>query len=302
VKKLISSFIRYIQTEKGYSVHTIRNYASDLRQFTKFVATKKGLKKADPGIDLVDHMLVRSYLAELFDKCRRTTIARKLSALKSFFRYLELRGLAPLNPVAEITTPKQERYIPTYLPIDDMFSLLKQPNKDKELGLRDSAILELLYSSGLRVGELVALDIEELALNSRLVKVSGKGGKERLLPVGRKALAAIRDYIEHTEDRRKKAGYSKHHGPLFLNYRGGRLSTRGVNRLVKRYSRKCGIMMEISPHSLRHTFATHLLDGGADLRSIQELLGHVSLSATQKYTHVSIDKLVEVYDRSHPRS
>jgi len=302
VKKLISSFIGYIRTEKGYSVHTIRNYASDLRQFTEFVVTKRGLKKADPGIDLVDHMLIRSYVGELFDKCRRTTIARKLSALKSFFRYLELRGLAPLNPVAEITTPKQESYIPTYLPIDDMFSLLEQPDKEKELGLRDLAILELLYSTGLRVGELVALDIEELAPNSRLVKVSGKGGKERLLPVGRKAIAAIREYLEHTENRRKKAGYSKHHGPLFLNYRGGRLSARSVNRLVKRYSRKCGIMMDISPHSLRHTFATHLLDGGADLRSIQELLGHVSLSATQKYTHVSIDKLMEVYDRSHPRS
>jgi len=302
MKKLISSFIRYIQTERGYSAHTIRSYASDLRQFTRFVATKRGVKKADLGIDLVDHMLIRSYLGELFGKCRRTTIARRLSALKSFFRYLELRGLAPLNPVAEITTPKQESHIPTYLPIDDMFSLLEQPDREEEIGLRDSAILELLYSAGLRVSELVALDIEQLALNSRLVKVLGKGGKERLLPVGRKAIAAIREYIEHTENRRKKTGHSKHHGPLFLNYRGGRLSARSVNRLVKRYSRKCGIMMEISPHSLRHTFATHLLDGGADLRSIQELLGHVSLSATQKYTHVSIDKLMEVYDRSHPRS
>lgn len=302
MKKLISSFIRYIQTEKGYSGHTIRNYQSDLTQFSKFVATKTGLKKADPGIDLVDYMLIRSYLGELFDKCRRTTIARKLSALKSFFRYLELRGLAPLNPAAEITTPKQERYIPTYLPIDDMFALLEQPDREKELGLRDLAILELLYSSGLRVSELVALDIERLDLNSRLVRVSGKGGKERLLPVGRKAIAAIREYLEHTEKRRKKAGYSKDHGPLLLNYRGGRLSARSVNRLVKRYSRECGIMMEISPHSIRHTFATHLLDGGADLRSIQELLGHVSLSTTQKYTHVSIDKLMEVYDKSHPRS
>ncbi len=302
MKKLITSFITYIQIEKGYSVHTIRNYESDLRQFSKFVATKMGLKKEDPGIDHVDYKLIRSYLGELFDKCRRTTIARKLSALKSFFRYLELRGLSPLNPAAEIITPKQEKYIPAYLPIDDMFALLEQPDREKDLGLRDLAILELLYSSGLRVSELVGLDIERLDLDPRLVRVSGKGGKERLLPVGRKAIAAIRGYIDHTEKIRKKAGYSKSSGPLFLNHRGGRLSARSVNRIVKRYSRKCGIMMEISPHSIRHTFATHLLDGGADLRSIQELLGHISLSTTQKYTHVSIDKLMEVYDKSHPRS
>lgn len=302
MNKLITSFITYIQTEKGYSEHTIRNYESDLRQFSQFVATKRGLKRDNPGIDLVDYTLIRSYLGELFDKCRRTTIARKLSALKSFFRYLELRGFSSINPATEIATPKQERYIPTYIPIDDMFALLKKPDREKELGLRDLSILELLYSSGLRVSELVNLNRENLDLNTRLVRVSGKGGKERILPVGRKAIAAIRDYLEHTAQRRKKAGYSKDHGPLFLNYRGGRLSSRSVNRLVKRYSRECGIAMEISPHSIRHTFATHLLDGGADLRSIQELLGHVNLSTTQKYTHVSIDKLMEVYDKSHPRS
>jgi integrase/recombinase XerC len=302
LKNIIASFINYIQTEKGYSVHTIRNYESDLRQFSKFVAARRGVKKGNPGIDLVDHTLIRSYLGALFDKHRRTTIARKLSALKSFFRFLELRGFVPLNPAAEITTPRQEKHIPTYLPIDDMFALLEQPDREGEFGLRDLAILELLYSAGLRVSELVALDIERLDLNSRLVRVSGKGGKERLLPVGRKAIAAIREYLGRAGERRKKAGYGKGHGPVFLNYRGGRLSARSVNRLVKRYSRKCGITMEISPHSLRHTFATHLLDGGADLRSIQELLGHVNLSSTQKYTHVSMDKLVEVYDKAHPRS
>lgn len=302
MKELIASFIGYIQTEKAYSEHTIRNYKSDLMQFCKFVAIKRSIKKGDPAIDLVDYVLIRSYLGELFNKCRRTTIARKLSALKSFFRYLELRGLSPLNPAAEIMTPKQEKYIPTYLPVDDMFALLEQPDREKELGLRDLAILELLYSSGLRVSELVTLDIEKLDFNSRLVKVVGKGGKERIIPVGRKAIAAIREYREHTEKKRKKNGYSKGHGPLFLNNRGSRLSARSVDRLVKKYSRECGITLEISPHSIRHTFATHLLDGGADLRSIQELLGHVSLSTTQKYTHVSVDKLIEVYDKSHPRS
>jgi integrase/recombinase XerC len=299
---LIDSFIRYIRAEKGYSEHTIRNYESDLRQFSGFAASKKYLKGDDPGIDLVDYTLIRSYLGDLFDKCRRTTIARKLSTLKSFFNYLELRGLSSINPAVEIATPKQEKHIPTYIPIDDMFALLEKPNREKELGLRDVAILELLYSSGLRVSELVNLDMEHLDLKDRLVRVSGKGGKERILPIGRKARDAIRDYLEHTIQKRKKAGYSEDHGPLFLNYRGSRFSSRSVHRLVKRYSLECGITTQVSPHSIRHTFATHLLDSGADLRSIQELLGHVNLSTTQKYTHVSIDKLMEVYDKSHPRS
>jgi len=302
MRKLIHSYIEYIGAERGYSGHTIRNYESDLRQFSKFVVAKKGIKNSDPGIELVDYNLIRSYLGQLFNTCKRTTIARKLSTLKSFFSYLELRGLASINPAVDITTPKQEKRIPTYLPIDDMFALLEQPDREKELGLRDLAILELLYSSGLRVSELVTLDIEKLDITSRLVRVSGKGGKERLLPVGRKATVVIKKYLENTEKARKKAGYSTMYGPLFLNYRGGRLSVRSVDRLVKRYSRQCGITAEISPHSIRHTFATHLLDGGADLRSIQELLGHVSLSTTQKYTHVSMDKLMEVYDKSHPRS
>jgi len=302
MNNLIGSFIKHIQNEKGYSEHTIRNYESDLRQFSQFVATRKGLKGDDLAIDLVDYTLIRAYLGELFDKFRRTTIGRKLSALKSFFKYLELRGFSSMNPAAEIATPKREKHIPTYLPIDDMFALLKTPDKQKELGLRDLSILELLYSSGLRVSELVHLNRENMDLNARLVRVTGKGGKERVLPVGRKAIDAIRVYLEHTAKRRKKSGYSQDHGPLFLNYRGGRLSSRSVHRLVKRYARECGIAIDISPHSIRHTFATHLLDSGADLRSIQELLGHVNLSTTQKYTHVSIDKLMEVYDKSHPRS
>jgi integrase/recombinase XerC len=302
MNNLIGSFIRHIQNEKGYSEHTIRNYESDLRQFSRFVATRKGIKGDDLVIDLVDYTLIRAYLGELFDTCHRTTISRKLSALKSFFKYLELRGFSSVNPAAEIATPKQEKHIPTYLPIDDMFALLKKPDKQKELGLRDLSILELLYSSGLRVSELVYLNRENMDLNTRLVRVTGKGGKERVLPVGRKAIDAIRVYLEHTAKIRKKSGYSQDHGPLFLNCRGGRLSSRSVHRLVKRYARECGIAVDISPHSIRHTFATHLLDSGADLRSIQELLGHVNLSTTQKYTHVSIDKLMEVYDKSHPRS
>jgi len=301
MNELVTSFLRYLQTEKGYSNHTVRNYDSDLRQFVQFVATKKGTQGNLSDSNYIDYNLIRSYLAERFDTSRRTTIARKLSALKSFFRFLELRGFCSTNPASEIATPKQEKYIPTYLPIDDMFALLEKPDREKPSGLRDLSILELLYSSGLRVSELVNLNIEHLDRKARLVRVSGKGGKERVVPVGRKAIAAVSEYLEQTAQQRKRPGYGTDQGPLFLNNRGGRLSSRSVHRLVKRYARECGITMEISPHSIRHTFATHLLDGGADLRSIQEMLGHASLSTTQKYTHMSIDKLMEVYDKSHPR-
>jgi integrase/recombinase XerC len=301
MNELVTSFLRYLQTEKGYSNHTVRNYDSDLRQFLRFVATKKDTQGNISDSNYIDYKLIRSYLAEKFDTSRRTTIARKLSALKSFFRFLELRGFCSINPASEIATPKQEKYIPTYLPIDDMFALLEKPDREKPSGLRDLSILELLYSSGLRVSELVNVNVEHLDRTARLVRVSGKGGKERVLPVGRKAIAALSEYLEQTDQQRKRSGYGTDQGPLFLNNRGGRLSTRSVHRLVKRYARECGIATEISPHSIRHTFATHLLDGGADLRSIQEMLGHVSLSTTQKYTHMSIDKLMEVYDKSHPR-
>jgi integrase/recombinase XerC len=302
MNELIISFLEYLHTEKGYSNHTVRNYESDLQQFMQFAATKKKLQGKPSDIALIDYKLIRAYLADRFDTSRRTTMARKLSAIKSFFRFLELRGFCSINPASEIATPKQEKHIPTYLPIDEMFALLEKPDKEKVSGMRDVSILELLYSSGLRVSELVNLNVEHLDCKTRLVRVSGKGGKDRVLPVGRKALAAIVAYLEQTVRQRKRCGYSKNQGPLFLNYRGSRLSSRSVHKLVKRYSLACGISTDISPHSIRHTFATHLLDGGADLRAIQEMLGHVSLSTTQKYTHVSIDKLMEVYDKSHPRS
>jgi integrase/recombinase XerC len=302
MNELVRSFLRYLQTEKGYSPHTVRNYDSDIRQFIRFAEAKHTLQGTIVDTNLIDYELIRSFLAEQFDTSRRTTIARKLSAIKSFFKFLELRGMCSLNPASEISTPKLGKYMPTYIPIDDMFALLEKPDRENPFGLRDISILELLYSSGLRVSELVNLNLANLDRKARLVTVWGKGGKERVLPVGRKAIAALSEYLDQTAHQRKKAGYTKDQGPLFLNYRGGRLTARSVHRLVKRYSLECGITRDISPHSIRHTFATHLLDGGADLRSIQEMLGHASLSTTQKYTHVSIDKLMEVYDKSHPRS
>ena len=225
-----------------------------------------------------------------------------MSAVKSFFAFLEKRGLIRNNAAADLTAPRQEKYIPTYLPVDEMFRLLQRPDQGRPLGLRDLAILEILYSCGLRVSELVGMDIKSIDFDQRLVRVLGKGNKERIVPVGKEAVKAVRRYLESTLPLRKKAGGDAGTGPLFINARGSRLSTRGVANIVKKYGKEGGLMLDISPHALRHTFATHLLDGGADLRSVQELLGHVSLSTTQKYTHVSLDKLMEVYDKAHPRS
>jgi integrase/recombinase XerC len=302
---LIETFIDYLQSQKGYSDHTIRNYRIDLKQFLGFLIQERRLAPEDEAsleLESIDFLVIRGYLGRLYDTYKRTTIARKLSTLRSFFSFLEGRGLFKDNPAADISTPKQGRYIPTYLPVDEMFRLLEGPDREKPLGLRDLAILEVLYSCGIRVAELAGLNISSIDFDQRLVRVLGKGNKERIVPIGRQALMAVKTYLEATLALRKKTWGEREDGPLFLNFRGGRLTTRSIGRIVKRYSRECALMTEITPHSLRHTYATHLLDGGADLRSVQELLGHVSLSTTQKYTHVSLDKLMEVYDKAHPRS
>jgi integrase/recombinase XerC len=303
--ELIDSYIKALKTQKGYSEHTVRNYRSDLEQFLRFLKEKgggEGRGEQEPAIESIDFVTIREYFGNLFSAARRTTVARKMSAVKSFFAFLEKRGLIRNNVAADLTAPRQEKYIPTYLPVDEMFRLLQRPDQGHPLGLRDLAILEILYSCGLRVSELVGLDIKSIDFDQRLVRVLGKGNKERIVPVGKEAVKAVRRYLEATLRLRKKAGGHAGTGPLFINARGSRLSTRGVGNIVKKYGKEGGLMLDISPHALRHTFATHLLDGGADLRSVQELLGHVSLSTTQKYTHVSLDKLMEVYDKAHPRS
>jgi integrase/recombinase XerC len=302
---LIDSFIDYLRTQKGYSDHTVKNYQVDLDHFLKFLANREesaGKREIAPELESIDFLVIREYLGKLYGRYKRSTIARKLSAIRSFFYFLERKGLVQGNPAADISSPKQGRYIPTHLPVDEMFRLLEGPDRAKPLGLRDLAILEVLYSCGIRVSELSGLNLSGIDSDQRLVKVVGKGNKERIIPIGRKALRAIQDYVEATLPLRKKAERDLQDEPLFINFRGGRLSTRSIGRIVKKYANQCGLMTEITPHSLRHTFATHLLDGGADLRSVQELLGHVSLSTTQKYTHVSLEKLMEVYDKAHPRS
>jgi integrase/recombinase XerC len=303
--ELIDSFIDYLRTQKGYSDHTVKNYQVDLDHFLKFLANREqstGEREIAPELEFIDFLVIREYLGRLYGRYKRTTIARKLSVIRSFFYFLERKGLVQGNPAADISSPKQGRYIPTHLPVDEMFRLLEGPDRAKPLGLRDLAILEVLYSCGIRVSELSGLNLSGIDSDQRLVKVVGKGNKERIIPIGRKALEAIRDYVEATLPLRKKARRDPQEEPLFINFRGGRLTTRSIGRIVKKYASQCGLMTKITPHSLRHTFATHLLDGGADLRSVQELLGHVSLSTTQKYTHVSLEKLMEVYDKAHPRS
>ena len=304
IEELIQKFVEYLRSHRGYSTHTIRNYQIDLKQFLDFLARERdstGQKNEVLKIETVDFRTIRNYLGHLHDGYKKTTIARKLSTIRSFFYFLEKRGLGKDNPAADIPTPKLGRYIPAYLQVDDMFRLLEGPDRAKPLGLRDLAILEVLYSCGIRVSELAGLNLTSVDFDQRLVKVLGKGNKERIVPIGQHALKALNQYLEATISLRKRVIGNRQDSPLFINFRGGRLSTRSIERVIKKYEREQGLMTEITPHALRHSFATHLLDGGADLRSVQELLGHASLSTTQKYTHVSLDRLMAVYDKSHPR-
>lgn len=295
---LINQFIDYIALERGASPHTCRAYRKDLELFAAFVK-EKGLP-AD--VATIDHLTIRLYLGHLYQgkQLKRASMVRKLATLRTFFRYLKREGIIGKNPAKMVATPKGGKDLPHALTVDEAFRLLDVPDGTSPLGSRDQAILELLYSSGLRVGELTSLNLDDLDLGGGMVRVMGKGGKERIVPVGSKATAALSSYLarrgELMEEGRSAPPY------LFLNNRGGRLTARSVARMIKKYLPHGGIVKETSPHTFRHSFATHLLDAGADLRGIQELLGHASLSTTQKYTHVSSAKLMEVYDRTHPRA
>jgi integrase/recombinase XerC len=289
----IERFHQYLAVERNMSPHTCAAYLRDLAEFREFLA---GLGAADAAaLPRVDHLLLRRYLAELHKRNERTSIARKLSALRTFFRYLVREGVLSINPAAAVATPKRNRYLPKTLSVDEAAALMERGHGTTVLALRDRAILELFYSSGLRISELTGLDVGGLDLRENLVRVLGKGRKERIVPVGRKAHEALVAYLE-------ARGAVDDNQPLFVNHRGGRLTPRSIQRQLKVRLLKAGVLKDISPHALRHSFATHLLDGGADLRAIQELLGHVSLSTTQRYTQVSVDQLMAVYDKAHPRS
>lgn len=292
----IVRFEEHLQLERNLSPHTLAAYGRDLREFQAFLLTQKGFQEAgDELLARIDQILLRRYLALLHKKNSKTSIGRKLAALRTFFRYLMREGVLETNPGELVGTPRREKTLPKTLSVDEAFALMDGGEGEELLALRDRAIVETLYSCGLRVSELTGLDVRGLDLEQGLVRVAGKGRKERIVPVGCKAVVALQAYLD-------ARGNPALDAPLFLNHRGGRLTPRSVERNLKRQLLQGGVLKNATPHSLRHSFATHLLDGGADLRSIQELLGHASLSTTQKYTQVSVDQLLAVYDRAHPRN
>ena len=282
----IDKFIRYLEIEKAVSSHTLRAYRKDLEIFFDYA-------KIEPeGIDMID---VRGFVAEqIKGGMNKTTVGRRLSCIRSFFKFLHREGYIKSNPAKLVSNPKVSKLLPRFLSVDEVFSLVEKPEGIGFIPVRDKAILELLYSSGLRVSELSGLNIEDLNIKESLIKIRGKGKKERIVPVGSKAIDALKSYmIERMLLKSKDKA-------LFLNRMGTRLTDRGVRRIVVKYARDLAMYGQISPHTIRHTFASHLIQGGADLRVIQELLGHSSLSTTQKYTHLDITHLMDIYDKAHP--
>lgn len=292
MQREIDQFLAHLGSERNVSPHTLAAYRVDLGQFREFVRADRG---AEAGVAAVDHLLVRRWLAQLHRSHTKSSIGRKLAALRTLFKYLLREGTVAKNPAELVATPKREKKVPYHLAIDEVTALMEAPAGIDLLSLRDRAILETLYSCGVRVAELTGLDVGGVDLAQGLVRVLGKGGKERVVPVGRPARQALAAYLA-------ERGGPLPAEPLFLNARGGRLTSRSVRRVVDRHILRVATLKKVSPHTLRHTFATHLLEGGADLRAIQELLGHASLSTTQKYTHVNIDRLMEVYDKAHPKA
>lgn len=308
MREQLEAFLDHLRYNRNASRHTVAAYRSDLSQLLAFLEDRAGSRAVSP-VDL-DHRSIRAFLGELHRRGDAgASAARKLAAIRSFGRHLCRAGHLPRDPGALVAAPRVERKMPAHLDTVEMEELLGAPDAATPLGRRDRAMLELFYASGLRLSELVGLNLEDLNLSSRMLRVRGKGGKQRMLPFNRTAAAAVRRYLEDRRALRTAApgqdgAWRKRAAgdPLFLNYRGGRLSARSVDRLVRRYVRRTSAKMGISPHALRHSFATHLLERGADLRAIQELLGHSRVSTTQRYTHVNAAQLTRLYRRTHPRA
>jgi len=312
----LAAFLEHLRLNRNASAHTAAAYESDIAQFLDFTAQQLAISALEP-----EHLqlgAIRAFMAELYRQGHaRTSVARKLSALRAFGRYLRREGLIETDPALLAASPKRERKIPAHLSIDEMTRLLEMPNVSDPLGCRDRAILEVFYASGLRLSELVGLDLDDVNLRARMVRVMGKGAKERLVPFNTATESSVREWLKaravlraspnaerrsESREPRAQSRRAQSREPLFLNFRGARLTGRSVQRLVARYVASCSTRFGISPHALRHSFATHLLERGADLRAIQELLGHVQLSTTQRYTHVNAAQLLDVYRRAHPRA
>jgi integrase/recombinase XerC len=306
MEKLLAQFFEHLRYERNVSEHTLRNYASDLGQFYDHLAPADPQTnvRREPDIRQIDHITIREWLSTLHAaQKKKTSVARKLAALRTFFQFLVREGMIESNPARLVATPRLEKKLPNHLSIEEMIRFIETPDTSTDLGKRDRAILELLYGTGARVSELVKLDLNHIDFKNKLVRVTGKRRKERILPFGDPALHSLVNYLTVRNALLQNAPLAERDTQaIFLNYQGTRITTRSVGRMVDKYIEICAGIHNISPHSLRHSFATHLLDGGADLRDIQELLGHARLSTTQIYTHVSMEKLIEVYDKSHPKA
>ncbi len=296
MENYIEQFITYLEVERNYSQHTVIGYRRDLSDFAGFLRDDGSL----PDVGDIDHLTVRSYLANLQQRqLARSTIVRRLSSIRSFFKYLCRRGYLEADPTSALASPKIQRKLPTFLEISEVEALLSAPDLSNIVGLRDMSIIELLYSTGMRVSELLKLDLADIDRTNAIVKVRGKGKKERIIPIGGPAISAINDYLEKRGELLKKESTQA----VFLSERGNRIpDAKSIRRRIDKYAQMAGIKKKISPHTLRHTFATHLVNAGADLRTVQEMLGHTNLATTQIYTQVTADRLKRVYEKAHPRA
>ena len=305
MQEYMSRFGDHLKYERNVSAHTLRNYMSDLEQFYDYLCpVDSNGNRRHVEIRQIDHITIREYLATLYrDKKKKTSIARKLATLRTFFKFLCREQVVEMNPARLVSSPRLEKKLPKVLSVDDVIRFIETPDTETVLGKRDRAILELLYGTGIRVAELAGINLDDIDFKNESIRVRGKRRKERIVPFGSKAKEALQAYlgvrgellVEAPEDQRDPMA-------LFMNYQGTRITTRSVGRMIDKYVTECAMAHDISPHSLRHSFATHLLSAGADLRAIQELLGHARLSTTQIYTQVSMEKLMEVYDKAHPKA
>ncbi len=289
IKSAAKEFYKYLEREKGAPYNTKRAYKGDIEDFMVFIDKS--------SYEEIDHNTIRAYIVNIYKNLKKSSLSRKVSAIKVFFKFMKRKGYTEENTALVIKNPKIEKNLPKFYTIDEMFHFLDFLPKEGWLNIRNRAIFELMYSTGTRAQEVLSLNIGDLHLDGMWIKIKGKGGKERIVPFGEKAKSALEEYM-HAVKEISKDGPGK---PLFINIRGGRLSYRGLLKIMKKHQLKAQLFKNLSLHGIRHSFATHLLDSGADLRSIQELLGHSKLSTTQKYTHISMDKLMEIYDKSHPR-